>query len=216
MGRNKAFFWFLCYFSAMDRERISRYSSVVVPTYFKVYESKKSLSSILKLYARRLARWFSCGTLIAECHSINNLQIWSENMASKQDIYSVLEAVCLLDECLGCQVAALGEWEGWGWLVSKDVWGPCLLALCAWLSASGCLHPVVCLRLSAVQWIVVASFQCQCLQLLMVLPVIQCCLQCSQFLGRKQKTESTKMVTTITITISIHYILYILIKLRTK
>jgi len=25
MGRNKAFFWFLCYFSAMDRERISRY-----------------------------------------------------------------------------------------------------------------------------------------------------------------------------------------------
>jgi len=133
----------------MDRERISRYSSVVVPTYFKVYESKKSLSSILKLYARRLARWFSCGTLIAECHSINNLQIWSENMASKQDTYSVLEAVCLLDECLGCQVAALGEWEGWGWLVSKDVWGPCLLALCAWLSASGCLHPVVCLRLSA-------------------------------------------------------------------
>ncbi len=46
--------------------------SVVVPTYFKVYESKKFLSSILKLYARRLARWFSCGKLIAECHSINN------------------------------------------------------------------------------------------------------------------------------------------------
>ncbi len=60
------------------------------------------------------------------------------------------------------------------------------------------------------------SFQCQCLQLLMVLPVIQCCLQCSQFLGRKQKTESTKMVTTITITTFLHYILYILIKLRTK
>jgi hypothetical protein len=45
---------------------------VEVPTYFKVYESKKFLSSILKLYARRLARWFSCGKLIVECHSINN------------------------------------------------------------------------------------------------------------------------------------------------
>ncbi len=158
---------------------------------------------------------FSSGKLLAKYYSI-----------SKQDIYSVLEAVRLLDECIGCEVAALGEWEGW--LVSKDVWGPCLLALCAWLSASGCLHPVVCLRLStsgclppvvclrlsAVQWIVVASFQCQCLQLLMVLSVIQCCLQCSQFLGRK--TESTKTVTTITITISIHYMLYILIKLRTE
>ena len=129
-------------------------------------------------------------------------------MASKQD--SGLEAVRLLDECIGCQVAALGEWEGW--LVSKDVWGPCLLALCAWLSASGCLHGC----LPPAVWIVVASFQCQCLQLLMVLPVIQCCLQCSQFLGRKQKTESTKIVTTISITMSIHYILYILIKLRTK
>ena len=94
--------------------------------------------------------------------------------------------------------------------------GSLCLVVCLRLSASSCLPPAVCLRLSAVQWIVVASFQCQCLQLLMVLPVIQCCLQCSQFLGRKQKTESTKMVTTITITTFLHYILYILIKLRTK
>ncbi len=66
------------------------------------------------------------------------------------------------------------------------------LAVCIWLSASGCLPPAVCIWLSAVQWIVVArelrvssacsSFQCQCLQLLMMLPVIQCCLQCSQIL----------------------------------
>jgi hypothetical protein len=127
----------------MDRERISRYSSVVVPTYFKVYESKKSLSSILKLYARRLARWFSCGTLIAECHSINNLQIWSENMASKQDTYSVLEAVCLLN--------ALGaRWLHW---VNEKAEVDSSQKMCeahvCWLSVHGCLPPAVCIRLSA-------------------------------------------------------------------
>ena len=197
----------------MDRERISRYSSVVVPTYFKVYESKKSLSSILKLYARRLARWFSCGTLIAECHSINNLQIWSENMASKQDTYSVLEAVCLLN--------ALGaRWPHW---VNEKAEVDSSQKMCeahvCWLSVHGCLPPAVCIRLSAKKLrvsLACNSFQCQCLQLLMVLPVIQCCLQCSQFLGRKQKTESTKMVTTITVITFLHYILYILIKLRTR
>jgi hypothetical protein len=127
----------------MDRERISRYSSVVVPTYFKVYESKKSLSSILKLYARRLARWFSCGTLIAECHSINNLQIWSENMASKQDTYSVLEAVCLLN--------ALGaRWPHW---VNEKAEVDSSQKMCeahvCWLSVLGCLPPVVCIQLFA-------------------------------------------------------------------
>ena len=94
----------------------------------------------------------------------------------------------------------------------------CVRPMSAGSLVHGCLPPavcmVVCLRLSA--QLSASGFQCQCLQLLMVLPVIQCCLQCSQFLGRKQKTESTKMVTTITITTFLHYILYILIKLRTK
>jgi hypothetical protein len=138
-------------------------------------------------------------------------------MASKQDIYSVLGGVRLLDECIGW-MRGLTCLER---CVRPMSAGSLCMVVCLRLSASGCLPPAVCLRLSAVQWIVVArelrvslacnSFQCQCLQLLMVLSVIQCCLQCSQFLGRKQKT-----VTTITITISIHYILYILIKLSTK
>ena len=131
----------------MDRERISRDSSVVVPTYFKVYESKKSLSSILKLYARRLARWFSCGTLIAECHSINNLQIWSENMASKQDTYSVLEAVCLLN-ALGARwphwVNERAEVDSSQRCVRPMSVGSLSMVVCLRLSASGCLPPAVC------------------------------------------------------------------------
>ncbi len=97
-------------------------------------------------------------------------------------------------------------------------------AVCLRLSASGCLPPAVCLRLSAVQWIVVArglrvssacnSFQCQCLQLLVV--VASHSMLSSVLPVPRQKTESIKTVTTITITISIHYILYILTKLRTK
>ena len=115
-----------------------------------------------------------------------------------------------------CWMSALGaRWPHW---VNEEAEADLSRKMCeahvCWLSVRGCLPPAVCLRLSAVQWIVVASFQCQCLQLLMVLPVIQCCLQCSKFLGRK--TESTKRVTTITITKFLHYILYILIKLRTK
>ena len=67
--------------------------SVVVPTYFKVYESKKFLSSILKPYARRLARIFSCGKLIAECHSINNFYRFDQKwLVSKTQFWR--QSVC--------------------------------------------------------------------------------------------------------------------------
>ncbi len=88
------------------------------------------------------------------------------------------------------------------------------LAVCLWLSASGCLHPAVCLWLSAVQWTVVArelrvspacnSFQCQCLQLLIV--VASHSMLSSVLPVPRQRTESIKTVTTIIIIISIHYI----------
>ena len=54
-----AFFFFFDNYAAFPQWTVNASRdtfSVVVPTYFKVYESKKFLSSILKPYARRLAR----------------------------------------------------------------------------------------------------------------------------------------------------------------
>jgi hypothetical protein len=64
-------------------------------------------------------------------------------MASKQDIYSVLEAVCLLN--------ALGaRWPHW---VNEKAEVDSSQKMCeahvCWLSVHGCLPPAVCIRLSA-------------------------------------------------------------------
>ncbi len=107
------------------------------------------------------------------------------------------------------------------------------LVVCLRLSASGCLPPAVCLRLSAsgcLHLVVCSTVDCCCQgaegQLsLQQLPVsvsptadgvASHSMLSSVLPVPRQKTESTKTVTTITITTSIHYILYIFIKLRTK
>ncbi len=71
---------------------------MVVPTYFKAYESKKCLSSILKICARRLVRYSCKENSLQNVTAYIILQILSE-MASKQD--SALEVVRLLGEKQG-------------------------------------------------------------------------------------------------------------------